>query len=401
MKILYYDCFSGISGDMNLGAMLDLGVAPDYLQGELKKMDIGKYEIKITKDKRKGITGTKVEVIVASGQAFGERTFKDIVRIISKSDLSAKVKSISLNIFERIAEAEGKIHGCKTEDVHFHEVGAVDSIVDIAGAAICLDYLQPERIISSPIELGGGFVRCVHGLLPVPAPATVEILRGIPIKSGAVPFETTTPTGAAILAGVVDTFTEKLCFTPQKIGYGIGHRDTDIPNVLRAYLGEQPTQNGCSDTDDMEKQTALLVECNIDDMNPEMYEDVIDALFTRGAYDVFLTPVIMKKSRPAIQLSVLCGEKERPAIEEIIWLRTSTFGLRFQRVSRSVLKRDFSTLSTKFGDVSIKNGYYKGRKIKSKAEYEDCRRLAREKGVSVKELYDSLFSAEGPVKQGK
>ena len=396
MKILYYDCFAGISGDMNLGVMIDLGVAEDYLLSELKKMSIGEYEVKITKDKRKGITGTRVEVIVdsadgRSGHASGERTFKDIVRIISKSDLSEKVKSISLDIFRRLAEAEGKIHGNKTDDVHFHEVGAVDSIVDIVGAAVCLDYLRPERIISSPVEVGGGFVRCAHGILPVPAPATVEILRGIPVKSGAVFLETTTPTGAAILAATVDVFTEDLCFTPQKIGYGIGQRDTDIPNVLRAYLGEMQTETFSGDTDDTEKQTAILVECNIDDMNPEMYEDVMAALLAQGAYDVFLTPVIMKKSRPATKISVLCGESERLAIEEIFWLNTSTFGLRFQRVSKSMLQRDFSTLSTKFGDVSIKNGYYRGRKIKSKAEYEDCKRLAKENGVSLKEIYDLLL----------
>ncbi|MGV8057210.1 MAG: nickel pincer cofactor biosynthesis protein LarC [Smithellaceae bacterium] len=395
MKVLYYDCFSGISGDMNLGAMIDLGVDPDYLLSELKKLNIGEYQVEITQDKRKGITGTRVEVVVnpvLSGQVMQERTFTDISRIIGKSDLSTKVKDISLNIFTRIAVAEGKIHGCKADDVHFHEVGAVDSIVDIAGAAICLDYLSPDTIISSPVQLGGGFVRCAHGILPVPAPATVEILQGIPVKTGAVPFETTTPTGAAILAATVDVFTEELDFTPQKIGYGIGHRDTDIPNVLRAYLGVSlPTDS--EDTDDTENKTALLVECNIDDMNPELYEDVMEELFAQGAYDVFLTPIIMKKSRPAITLSVLCGEEERLAIEEILWLRTSTFGLRFQRISKSMLQRDFVTLSTKFGDVSVKNGYWRGRKIKSKAEYEDCKRLAKEKGVSVKEIYDSLPSA--------
>lgn len=395
MNILYYDCFAGISGDMNLGAMIDLGVSPDYLFGELKKLNIGEHEIKITSGKRKGITGTRVEVAVnsdASGdgaQSCGERTFKDIIRIIGKSDLSAKVKSVSLDIFTRIAKAEGKIHGCKTDDVHFHEVGAVDSIIDVVGAAVCLDYLQPERIISSPVELGGGFVRCSHGIFPVPAPATVEILRGIPVKSGAVPFETTTPTGAAILAATVDAFAYELNFTPQKIGYGIGHRDTDIPNVLRACLGEMSAEA----SDDTEKQQAVLMECNIDDMNPEMYEDVMEALLAKGAHDVFLTPVIMKKSRPATKISVLCGEDQRQAMEEILWLRTSTFGLRFQRVSKSMLQRDFSTLPTKFGNISIKNGYWLGSKIKSKPEYEDCKRLAKEKGVSVKEIYDFLLSA--------
>ncbi len=305
--------------------------------------------------------------------------------------MSAKVKDISLDIFTKIAEAEGKIHGHKADDVHFHEVGAVDSIVDIVGAAVCLTWLRPDRIISSPLQVGGGFVRCAHGILPVPAPATIEILRGIPVKSGAVPFEATTPTGAAILAATVDTFTEELDFTPQKIGYGIGHRDTDIPNVLRAYLGEMSADDFSRAADDTEKQTAILLECNIDDMNPEMYEDLMDNLLAKGAYDVFLTPVIMKKSRPAIKISVLCSEDKRSAIEEILWLSTSTFGLRIQRVSRTMLQRDFSTLSTKFGNVSVKNGYWRGRKIKTKPEYEDCRRLARENGVSIKEIYDLLL----------
>ncbi|PKN70792.1 MAG: TIGR00299 family protein [Deltaproteobacteria bacterium HGW-Deltaproteobacteria-12] len=398
MKILYYDCFAGISGDMNLGAMIDLGVPGDFLLEELKKLAIGEYEVKITRDKRKGITGTRVDVLVNHEVSAGKhlshpsaRTFQDIVRIISKSDLSAKAKEISLHIFTKIAEAEGKIHGHKADDVHFHEVGAVDSIVDIVGAAVCLTWLSPDRIISSPPQVGGGFVRCAHGILPVPAPATVEILLGIPVKSGAVPFEATTPTGAAILAATVDTFTEELNFTPQKIGYGIGHRDTDIPNVLRTYLGEMSADDFSRSTDDTEKQTALLLECNIDDMNPEMYEDVMDALLAKGAYDVFLTPVIMKKSRPAIKISVLCSEEKRSAMEEILWLSTSTFGLRVQRVSKTMLQRDFSTVSTKFGNVSVKNGYWRGRKIKTKPEYEDCRRLARENGVSVKEIYDLLL----------
>jgi len=399
MKILYYDCFSGISGDMNLGAMIDLGVFPDYLIGELKKLNIEGYEIKITRDKRKGISGTKVDVLPEHeqtdhhGHKHHGRTFKDIVALIKKSGLSAKAKRVSLDIFKIIAEAEGKIHGMKTANVHFHEVGAVDSIVDIVGAAICLDYLKPERIISSPVQVGGGFVKCAHGIFPVPAPATAEILQNIPVKSGAVQFETTTPTGAAILAATVNTFTEDLCFTPQKIGYGIGHRDADIPNVLRVYIGEMPDAEDLG-RDDTEKQKAILVECNIDDMNPEMYGDVMEALFAKGAQDVFFTPVIMKKNRPAVKISVLCAEKLRPAIEEIFWLRTSTFGLRYQGVSKSMLERNFSTLKTKFGAISVKNGYYRGKKIKSKVEYEDCLKLAREKGVGVKEIYDLLNSTE-------
>ncbi len=398
MKILYYDCFSGISGDMNLGALIDLGVDQDYLLGALKKLQIGEYEVKINRDMRKGITGTRVDVAVGHEAApglchgHGARTFRDIAQLISGSDLPEKVKTVSLRIFTIIAEAEGKIHGRHKDDVHFHEVGAVDSIVDIVGAAVCLDFLRPDRILSSPVQVGGGFLRCAHGILPVPAPATAEILKGIPMKSGRAPLETTTPTGAAILAATVDAFTEELHFTPEKIGYGIGHRDANIPNVLRVYLGEMYGENCAEGADDTDRRTAFLVECNIDDMNPEMYGDLMETLFAKGAQDVFFTPVIMKKSRPAVQVSVLCGEEELPAVEEILWLHTSTFGLRLQRIFKAMLKRDFSTLSTKYGDVSVKNGYYRGRKIKSKAEYEDCKRLAREKGVSVMEIYDSLKS---------
>ena len=397
MKILYYDCFSGISGDMNLGAMIDLGVDGDHLLAELKKLDIGLYDVGIRRDQRRGITGTRVDVCVrhegapSHGHACEARTFRDIVKMIGTSGLSEKVKAISLNIFTKIARAEAKVHGHPVEQVHFHEVGAVDSIVDIIGAAVCLEYLQVDRVLCSPVQVGGGFVKCAHGILPVPAPATAEILQGIPIKTGAVPFETTTPTGAAILAATVDCFTEAIDFTVNAIGYGIGHRDTEVPNVLRIFLGEG-SEKALSEP--VETGDAFLVECNIDDMNPELYDDIMEALFQKGALDVFLTPVIMKKSRPAIKISILCGDRERPAIEEILWLRTSTFGLRTQRVSKTMLKRDFSIRSTKYGDITMKNAYFRGNKIKSKPEYEDCRKLAAEKGVSVKEIYDCLTSGD-------
>jgi hypothetical protein len=392
MKILYYDCFAGISGDMNLAAMIDLGVDRNHLLAELKKLDIGPYEIKVSRDQRRGITGTRVEVVVGRDAAPAEgRTFRSIAKMVAASGLSETVKAISLKVFTKMAEAEAKVHGHALEEVHFHEVGATDSIVDIVGAAVCLDYLQVDRILCSPIELGGGFVTCAHGILPVPAPATAEILKGIPIRIGGASHEATTPTGAAILAATVDQFTETTNFTVKEIGYGIGQRDTDRPNVLRVFLGEWPERVPVAD---VEMDDAFLVECNIDDMNPELYDDVMDSLFQKGALDVFLTPVIMKKSRPAIKISILCGDRERQAIEEILWLKTSTFGLRTQRVSKTMLKRDFSVRSTKYGEITMKNAYFRGKKIKSKPEYEDCRKLAGEKGVSVKEIYDSLTSGE-------
>ena len=254
MKVLYYDCFCGISGDMNLGALLDLGVEKEYLLKELSKLNLqSEYELAIEKKLKKGIQGTQVQVELKNahspdlhGHGHGHhhnhhhhehRNLKDIEHLIQDSDLSLPVKEKSLHMFRIVAEAEAAVHGKSLYEVHFHEVGAVDSIIDMVGAAICLEYLQIDKIISSTVQVGGGFVECAHGIIPVPAPATVEILKQVPIKSGIVPFETTTPTGAAILSANVSEFSEQMDMMVERIGYGIGHRDLDIPNVLRVYLG--------------------------------------------------------------------------------------------------------------------------------------------------------------------
>lgn len=271
MKVLYYDCFCGISGDMNLGALLDLGVDEAYLRQELSKLNLdNEYELQVKKDHKKGISGTRVDVVLKDAMHVhkhnhhhhevqigiesdnhhthhAHRNLKDIENIIINSSLSDWIKRLSLAIFMKVAEAEAKVHGKPLYDVHFHEVGAVDSIVDIVGAAVCLDYLKVDKIMASSVQLGGGFVKCAHGIIPIPAPATVEILKNIPVKSGIVPFETTTPTGAAILAANVGTFTDHLDFSVEKIGYGIGHRELEIPNVLRIYLG-------CEDRSDKEEE---------------------------------------------------------------------------------------------------------------------------------------------------
>lgn len=251
MKILYYDCFSGISGDMNLGAMVDLGVPKEYLIGELKKLNINdEYELEITNGVKNGISGTKVNVILKHHHHHDEnhcdhdhhhhRNLKDIEDIIRSSDFKEKVKNLSLNMFKVVAEAEAKVHNKELYEVHFHEVGATDSIIDIVGAAICCDYLDVEEILCSTVEVGGGFVHCAHGVLPVPAPATVEILKDIPIRKGNVPFEATTPTGAAILRSLVKEFTDKDEFKILKVGYGIGYKDFDkMPNVVRVFIGEK------------------------------------------------------------------------------------------------------------------------------------------------------------------
>lgn len=379
---------------MNLGAMLDLGVDQKYLLKELGNLPVDSYKIKVCKDKRGGITGTKVDVILpiqkkpSSRHSHRKRTFRDITRMIQESNLSANVKKISLDIFTRLARAEGKIHGHKIEDVHFHEVGAIDSIVDIVGAAICLGYLKVDKVISSPIQVGSGMINCSHGILPVPAPATAEILQGIPIKTGLVPFEATTPTGAAIIAATATSFTEKIDFTPQKIGYGLGSKDSPVPNVLRIFIGEISAD--ASKADDPETGDAVIIECNIDDMNPELYETLMDRLFAAGAHDVFFTPIMMKKSRPAVIVSVLCDGGRQKAMEDVLWLNSSTFGLRSHKVAKSMLRRETVKVKTKYGEVTIKRGCLNGRIIKSKPEYDDCRRLAKENGIPIQDIYESV-----------
>ncbi len=386
MKVIYYDCFSGISGDMNLGAMIDLGVDPDFLTEELKKLNIeDKYKLEIYKDSRKGIAGTKVDVIVHDHHHDHDRNLESIENLINTSTLNDNIKKISLKIFMKIAAAEAKVHGKDLYKVHFHEVGAVDSIIDIVGAAICFDYLNISRIMCSTVELGGGFVKCAHGLIPVPAPATMEILTGVPVKSGAVPFETTTPTGAAILAAVVDEFTDNKNFIIKKVAYGIGGRDTEIPNVLRVIIGETQEHKN------VKVEEFSILETNIDDMNPELYEYVMDRAFEAGALDVFLIPIIMKKTRPAVMLSALCRAKDENSIKAVIFKETSTLGIRKYSVDRECLDRDFEKINTQYGEVTVKNSYFQGVQIKSKPEYEDCKRIALEKGIPVKTVYEEVL----------
>jgi len=311
------------------------------------------------------------------------RNLKDIENIINSSDLSEKVKNLSLNMFMRVAEAEAKVHGKTLYEVHFHEVGAIDSIVDIVGAAICLDYLKVDKIMASHVHVGGGFVKCAHGLMPVPAPATVEILKGIPINVGVVQFETTTPTGAAILAENVQEFTSKIDFSIKKIGYGIGHRDLDIPNVLRVYLGED------NSLEKIEEQ--YILETNIDDMNPEFYGYIEEKLFDAGALDVFKTPIFMKKGRPGIKLSVLISEKIEKDILDIVFEETTSIGVRKYKVEKIMLNREFSKVETQYGEVTIKKSYYKGDLVKYKPEYEECKKIAKENNITMEKVYREVY----------
>ena len=396
MKILYYDCFSGISGYMNLGAMVDLGVDSDYLIKELSKLHLdSEYEISMKKALKSGISGTKADVVLKhkdhacsdheERHEHHQRNLKDIEDIINKSSLNDNVKKSSINMFVKVAQAEAKIHGKPVDEVHFHEVGATDSIVDMVGAAIALDYLKVDRIMSSPVQVGGGFVKCAHGLIPVPAPATVEILKGIPIQSGIVPFETTTPTGAAILAANVGKFTDKIEFSIEKIGYGLGSRDLEIPNVLRVYLGQTEIQ------EEIEEQ--FILETNIDDMNPEFYGYVEEQLFEAGALDVFKTPIIMKKGRPAIKLSILVSPNTEKEISDVIFKETTSIGIRKFKVEKIMLNRDLLTLKTSYGNVAVKCSYYEGKPVKYKAEYEDCKKIAKENNIPLAKVYREIDQA--------
>lgn len=417
MKVLYYDCFCGISGDMHIAAMLDLGVPQEYLLKEISKLKINsEYEIKIQKTIKKGITGTRVDVILKNGHADNDdhqhnhhshtnidehshthhhhednehnmenhhRGLKEIEEIINSSDLSDNVKNLSTKTFMKVAEAEAKVHGKDLYEVHFHEVGAVDSIIDIVASAITLDYLKVDKIIASSIQLGGGFVKCAHGIIPVPAPATVEILKGIPVKTGVVEFETTTPTGAAILAANVQEYTDKIDFQIDKMAYGLGHRELEIPNVLRVYLGT------IQESEKIEEQ--YIIETNIDDMNPEFYEYIEEKLFSNGALDVYKTAIIMKKGRPAIKLSVLVSADKEEDILKTIFKETTSIGVRKYKVEKITLDRDFSKKKTVYGEVTLKNSYYKGELIKSKPEYEECKIIAKENSIPLKQVYEEIY----------
>jgi uncharacterized protein (TIGR00299 family) protein len=380
MKILYYDCFSGISGDMNLAAMIDLGIESQYLRNELNKLNLDGWELIVEKDQRHGIYGTKVTVNQTIKDQ-SHRHLSDIAKIVSESDLNSEVKLLSMKMFETIAEAEASVHNTSKEKIHFHEVGAIDSIIDIVGAAICYNKLKVDKVIISRLELGGGFVKCAHGNLPVPAPATAEIIKGIPVSTGGVNFEATTPTGAAIIKTLGNTFGIENKLTVSSSGYGIGHKVNDSrPNILRLYLGEEPDKKG-------EGGNSSILECNIDDMNPEWYDTLTDKLLEAGASDVFLSHIIMKKGRPGIKVSVLVHNEKIEEAKTILFKHSTTLGLRIMPVEKVSLERQFEKIITPIGEVTMKYGYYRGEMISAKPEFEDCKRISLKKNIPLKEVY--------------
>ena len=383
--IAYLDCFSGISGDMLLGALVDAGLAIEDLRADLAKLPLSDYEVTAERVTKGVIAGTLVKV--ETGHEHAHRGLADILEIIGKADLPAEVSGPARRAFERLAEAEARVHGSSVEEVHFHEVGAVDAIVDIVGAFCGLHRLGIEKVYASPLPLGGGWVDTAHGRLPVPAPATVELLRGVPSYGGPVEAELVTPTGAAIVTTAAEAFGLMPPMTIRAVGCGAGKRDLAHPNLLRLFLGEPATRP-------LEQQLSLI-ETNIDNMNPELFGHVMETLLEAGALDVYYTPIVMKKSRPATLVSVLAEPPLVDTLSEILFRETTTLGLRVTEVSRRCLEREWKEIETEWGPVRVKIGRLNGEVVNVAPEYEDCARLAREKGIPAKVVWEAAREAAG------
>lgn len=412
MRTLYLDIFSGISGDMFIGAMLDLGVPFQDLERELRKLGLSGYHLHAARKSKSSIEGVKFDVHLegeAGGQdhahphphphapgepAHGDsRDYTAIRQLIGKSTLSAWVKEKSLAVFHRVAVAEGKVHGLPPEKVHFHEVGAVDSIVDIVGAAVCLERLERPRILSAPVVEGTGFVNCAHGRFPIPTTATLEILgaRGIGLTQCEEPHELVTPTGAALLAEFAESFGPMGSLVASRIGYGLGTRNNRTrPNVLRAVLS---TGNAGSTEHDWQTDTVVVLETNLDDIQAEFLGHVLEKALRQGALDAFHTPVQMKKNRPGVLLTLLCEPADADRFTEMLLTETSAFGVRRTQAERRKLQREILEVKTPLGSVQVKIGRLDGRIVQAAPEFESCRSVAAMSGTSVREVYDAAKKA--------
>lgn len=378
MKAIYLDCFAGVSGNMLLGALLDVGVPEHWLRDQLAKLPLNGYELVIDRVTKKGISSNYVDVKTAWHHHHHHRHLPDILKIINSSTLVPEVKEGSIRLFRRLAEAEAKVHGTTVDKIHFHEVGAVDSIVDIVGVMLCLHYLDVSVIYTSKLHVGSGFVKCSHGLMPVPAPATAELLKGIPYYSADIVKELVTPTGAAVVAEFgVGYGAMPEGFVVDAIGYGAGTWDLDIPNVLRLHLGRLESQS---------TPEVIVIETNIDDMNPQLYGYVFDKLLKSGALDVWVTPIVMKKSRPANMLSVLVEQDRLDTVLAVLFAETSTIGIRYYPVSRTIATRSITTVETKWGSARAKISVFGDQVCNISPEFEDCRKLAEEHNIPLKNV---------------
>ncbi len=381
MRIAYFDCFSGAAGDMILGALLDAGLAEADLRDELAKVELRDYTLDAGKVRKQGFAATKVEVRPTAGQ--GHRHLRDILRILDASRLDAEVRRQAAAVFTRLAEAEAAAHGIAVEKVHFHEVGAVDAIVDVVGAVAGLHRLGVRRVECSPIPVGSGVVQCEHGTMPVPAPATAALLRGVPIAASDEPGELTTPTGAAILTTLAAAYGPMPPMTIESIGCGAGSREGRTrPNFLRVLIGQS------ADRADAESEEIVILETHVDDLSGEAIGYAIERLLAAGARDVFAAPIVMKKNRPGHLLTVLADRATADALEALLFAETTTFGVRRRVSSRRVLERTSEPVETRFGRIRIKVGRRAGRIVVASPEYEDCAAAARSHDVSLREIMD-------------
>lgn len=378
MKTIYLDCFSGISGNMLIGALLDAGVPQEYLEEQLKKLKLpDEYFLTIEQTQKNGIHAVYFNVSLGNVH-ITHRTLPDIQKIILQSALSKNVQDTALAIFKNLAEAEAKIHGTNIQTVHFHEVGAIDAIIDIVGAAVCLEYLDVKDIFAGNLHTGTGFIDCAHGRIPIPAPATAELLKGFTLKNDSTEKELITPTGAAILTTLAKEESGLQNFSYDKIAYGAGTWELPHPNVLRVYIKES-----CENT---VVDNLLLLEANIDDMNPQFFSYTSEKLFKTGALDVWITPIMMKKNRPGQMLSVLAKENDYSALCDIVFSETTTLGMRVRKINRIALDREIKLVSTIYGSVHCKIARYKGKISNISAEYDDCQKLAAAQNVPLQKI---------------
>lgn len=385
MKILYFDCSSGISGNMTLGSLLEIVGDEKYLLEELKKINVEGYKIEISKQVKNGITGTYVDVILEhkhhnkSEFHHEHRNLNDVNKIIEESSIDEKSKELAKRIFMRVAKAESKVHNKTLEEIHFHEVGAIDSIVDIIGTAILINKINPDKIISSVVNDGHGFINCAHGTMSVPVPATSEIFADSNVRFRQIDIdaELVTPTGAAIIAELAEEFGTLPVMKVEKIGWGTGSKDLKIPNVLKIYYGEMESLN----------ENITVMETNIDDCTGEILGYISEELLENGALDIFYTPIFMKKGRPAYKLTVICKEKEMLKLQYMIFRETTTIGIRYRFESRQELAREIVETKTEFGNLKIKKVINNGETYVY-PEYESAKKIAKENNIPLKEIYE-------------
>jgi len=382
VRALHFDCFSGISGDMTLAALIDAGVNASAIRTALNSLGLP-IRLDVEKVRKGGFAATQVHVVAPEEHV--HRHLPDVEELLGRGSLSPRQRELALRIFRKLAEAEAAVHGVGVDEVHFHEVGALDSIADIAGVAVGVDLLGVERFTSRSVPLGSGMVKCAHGMMPIPAPATAQLLRGVPVAATTLKGEMTTPTGAAILATLVQEWVEQPALTIEQIGLGAGTREyLEQPNVLRVFIGATPT-----DANPAERDQVWMLETNLDDVPAEVVGYCFEQLFAAGALDVFSTPIQMKKNRPGVRLSVLAAEEMVSRLEAILFRETGTLGVRRLLVQRTKMQREAVTVQTPWGPVQAKRGWRDGVNVLT-PEYEDCARIARQQSVPLREVYAAV-----------